>query len=156
MTIFSDEPLGDETHAPWPALALGGAGLLPFIALTAALYGGWADAGALARALLVYGAVILSFLGGTWWGLALNERDGRIATQMYVVAVLPSIWAWAAFALSPPLCAAMLAAGFAAMGFADSSLAVWGPAPTWYGRFRVALSLVVTLCLGAAFFKLPG
>lgn len=43
----------------------------------------------------LYAALILSFLGGLWWMEALVRGDRR-ATP-YVVAVLPSLTAWAAW-----------------------------------------------------------
>lgn len=77
------------------ARALGYAGLLPQIicigmVLTghewryAALAGGFA-----------YAAAIFSFLGGVWWGQAV--QSGRATTGAYLVAVLPSLLAVALF-----------------------------------------------------------
>ena len=81
------------------ARALGYAGLLPQILCIglilighewryAALAGGFA-----------YAAAIFSFLGGVWWGQALQgARDGQPATTgAYVLAVMPSLLAVALF-----------------------------------------------------------
>jgi Protein of unknown function (DUF3429) len=42
-----------------------------------------------------YGALILSFLGGIWWGLAL--RDSATKPWIYIAAVLPSLIAFATY-----------------------------------------------------------
>lgn len=82
-----------------PARALGYAGLLPQIICVALILMGheWrytALAGGFA-----YAAAIFSFLGGVWWGQAVQSaRDGQAAsTGAYVLAVLPSLIAVALF-----------------------------------------------------------
>jgi hypothetical protein len=85
---------GHLTLSP-AARALGYAGLLPQIlclgmVLTghewryAALAGGFA-----------YAAAIFSFLGGVWWGQAV--QSGRATTGAYLIAVMPSLIAVALF-----------------------------------------------------------
>jgi hypothetical protein len=80
--------------SPLPAAVrtLGVAGLLP-PALALAMAVRWPDTYAFdLMAGLVYAGVILSFLGGMWWmGLLLRAR---IEAWPYIVAVLPSLWAW--------------------------------------------------------------
>jgi hypothetical protein len=77
------------------ALWLGWAGLIPF-ALGAALV--WAvreDAHPYAVLLLsAYAAVIISFLGGIHWGLAM--RQPQPAARLLVWGVVPSLLAWVA------------------------------------------------------------
>ncbi|MBI1402772.1 MAG: DUF3429 family protein [Porphyrobacter sp.] len=91
----------DGTHTPAggtlapAARALGYAGLLPQIICLAMVLSGheWrysALAGGFA-----YAAAIFSFLGGVWWGQALQA--GRAHAGAYVVAVLPSLFAVALF-----------------------------------------------------------
>jgi hypothetical protein len=70
------------------------AGLIPFLglpllAVSIPALSGWSD-----KALGLYAAVILSFLGGLWWMAALlsDLRD----PIPYVVAVLPSLIGWGA------------------------------------------------------------
>lgn len=77
------------------ARALGYAGLFPQILCVAMVMGGhqWrysALAGGFA-----YAAAIFSFLGGVWWGQAL--QSGRATTGAYAVAVLPSLLSVALF-----------------------------------------------------------
>jgi Protein of unknown function (DUF3429) len=77
------------------ALALGYAGLLPQVICLAMVLSGheWrysALAGGFA-----YAAAIFSFLGGVWWGQAV--QSGRANTGAYTLAVMPSMLAVALF-----------------------------------------------------------
>ena len=72
---------------------LGLAGLLPQIAAVAAvIHGGEARWTALALS-FGYAALIFSFLGGVWWGLALAAP--RVPRWTFAVSVLPSLIALA-------------------------------------------------------------
>jgi peptidoglycan/LPS O-acetylase OafA/YrhL len=68
------------------AFALGFAGLLPALAAACLIALGRPEATVVA---LLYPAVILSFLGGMWWGFAVRrtQNQGRLA----LVAVVPSL-----------------------------------------------------------------
>lgn len=85
----------DPTALPAGAQALGFAGLIPFIAAAfATLLLPEAGQRELAgRALLAYGAVILSFLGGVHWGLVLRDRPARPSRPL-AIGVLPSLFGW--------------------------------------------------------------
>ena len=77
--------------APVPALSLwlGYAGLLPQVfAIALVLHGGSYQWIALAAS-YAYAALIFSFLGGVWWGVALARPD--TPRWAYVAAVLPSL-----------------------------------------------------------------
>jgi hypothetical protein len=77
------------------ARALGYAGLLPQVICVAMLASGheWRYA-ALAGG-FAYAAAIFSFLGGVWWGQAV--QSGRATISAYLVAVMPSLLAVALF-----------------------------------------------------------
>jgi hypothetical protein len=77
------------------ALALGYAGLLPQILCLAMILAGheWRYA-ALAGG-FAYPAAIFSFLGGVWWGQAV--QSGRGTAGAYLVSVMPSLLAVALF-----------------------------------------------------------
>ncbi len=77
------------------ARALGYAGLLPqIICLGLVLMGHEWRYSALAGG-FAYAAAIFSFLGGVWWGQAV--QSGRATTGAYVIAVMPSLIAVALF-----------------------------------------------------------
>ena len=137
---------------PWP-LALGAAGLLPFVALAGLAV---ARSRALeplaavepAAALIGYGAVILSFLGGIRWGVALG-RDGAPGRD-YILSVLPSLAAWGCLALPRTYGLAALGLLILALGLLDQDMPRRGLAPAWFGRLRIALSVVAGASLLAA------
>lgn len=88
---------------PRRAKVLGYAGLAPQAAFLAAVVGGAWGWTALALA-YAYAAIILTFVGGVWWGIALTREDAP--DWVLPVAVLPSLialagwfpwtvgWAW--------------------------------------------------------------
>ena len=132
-------------------LALGLGGLVPFwgLAVGLLLRGAFGLAPlALDLALATYAAIILSFLGGIRWGLAV-PRDHQAAN--YVVSILPSLIAWACLLAPEPWRLGLLAIVALALGFVDLGLVREGLAPPWFGRLRVILSAGagVALLLGA-------
>ncbi|MGL4727607.1 MAG: DUF3429 domain-containing protein, partial [Bosea sp. (in: a-proteobacteria)] len=116
-----------ETRPPLVPLALGVAGLIPFITLSAATL---LDAslpvigtGEAARsALTIYAIAILSFLGGVRWGIALGAEDQGKAARDYVLAVIPALIGWASFGLEEPAELWTLCAVFIALGLLDYGL----------------------------------
>lgn len=157
MTVMSDEPIGfdpDDPTGPAPpkmALWLGYAGLVPFAALTLAIILFRQDpfvqepAG---MALLAYGAIILSFLGGVHWGRALYEPDSRLQMRDFVLSVLPSLYGWGCLFL--PLASAgvlLLIPGFIWQLSFDLKAMRLGILPRWFGRLRIWLTTGATLSL---------
>lgn len=130
-------------------LWLGVAGLIPFVAgLVGVVAPRLAIGGPLG--LLVYGAVILSFMGGVHWGLAITVQPPRPA--QLVISVLPALLAWVAVLAGDWLGMLVEAAGFAALLAYDVSATSTGAAPAWYSALRVRLTAGAVLCLvlGAA------
>ncbi len=131
---------------PGPAAVLGWLGLIPFVVCAAAPYvldPYWASMASLG--LWAYGAVILSFLGGVQWGLAVAQNDARLSRLG--LSVLPSLIAWPAVWFGGTTGFLLLALGF---GFAlalDSVATVRGWAPVWYPRLRAPLTITVFLSL---------
>jgi hypothetical protein len=133
-------------NVPAPAAFLGLAGVLPFAAaaLGSSLLGG--EPGAFARmALLGYGAVILSFLGGIHWGLAIAA--GRPGLRELGVGVLPSLVGWAGLLVGGAAGLLLLALGFAGVLLVDFRLTRDGVAPPWFARLRSVLTGAVCACL---------
>ncbi|GAA5048582.1 hypothetical protein GCM10023208_05900 [Erythrobacter westpacificensis] len=145
---------------PPAARFLGFAGLLPQLAcLAAAWFGGpewrWS-------ALAIgwgYAALILSFLGGLWWGLAAGSPDeGRRAPAwLWLAAVVPSLLAlatylpWVLGARWPGPSLYVLGAAIILSVLVDMRLVTIRPG--WWLSLRVPLSLglgVATILLGAA------
>jgi Protein of unknown function (DUF3429) len=85
--------------SPW-AWRLGYGGLLPFVVGAALVWLVRADVlPYVARGLAAYGALIVSFLGGMHWGLAM--RQPTPSTRGLVWGVVPSLLAWPAVMMPP-------------------------------------------------------
>jgi hypothetical protein len=150
-------PLSDPDRIPPAALALGLGGVLPFLAGALAVAWGWPSPALPppSVALQAYGAVILSFLGGARWGLALHLADSRQRAATLAWSVLPSLAAWAALLQPPSTGLPVLAALFLVAGLADLNITALG-APPWYRRLRVLLTAVVVTLLCVAAWTMPG
>ncbi len=143
-----------ERAIPIVPLLLGLGGLIPFAGLTFLAVTGWSSrfgvsAGMVRAALLAYGTIIASFLGGIRWGLALRE-SGRAAALDLVLSVVPSLIAWGTLALPRPFDAGALGLLLLAWGAVDQDLPRRGLAPAWFGRLRIVLSGVAGLAMLAA------
>ena len=130
---------------------LGLAGLLPFVALAAAvvLLPDWR--GRAAFALATYGATILSFLGAIHWGFAITPTATRAPRNMLLVAGLaPFFVGWGA--LLVPLRPGLLVLSVGIVGaLALDRLAVdHGAAPAWWWPLRLRLSAGAGACLAVA------
>ena len=127
-----------DSTLPRAARLLGLAGLLPTLAMVAvmALAPEWRLAAATVG--LGYGAVIASFVGGAWWGLA--ARGERVQPRLLVLSVLPSLTAWPAALMPPTTGLLLLALVFAALLPTDRRLVTDGVAPGWWLALRRPLS----------------
>jgi hypothetical protein len=129
------------------ARALGLAGLLPQMAALAIVASGdprWAfSALSLAYA---YAALILSFLGGLWWGLAARAGD-EAPGWLWLAAVVPSLVAlataipWAIGAEWPGPSLVLLGLALIAALAVDLRLVRLGLAPRWWLKLRTPLSV---------------
>lgn len=136
-----------------PAQVIGWAGLLPF------LVGGLCVTLGIDRllgydtslTLVGYGAIILSFLGATHWGMALAGPFRAFRARLLLgVSVLPALLAW--FALlrhpdSPAGALLLLAFGFAALYAYERWVLGVRVLPGWYLAQRMLLSAVVVVVL---------
>lgn len=145
-----------QVHATLPAgaVGLGYAGLMPFVAgaLGAALLEGEARDFAI-RALVGYGAVILSFVGAVHWGVMLRNAGGR-AFRGLLAGVVPSLVGWIALLLSPRHALTVLVVGFGLFWLYEHR--VLGPAvlPPAYLSLRRSLSLAVCALLALGLIAL--
>lgn len=125
------------------AFALGHAGLLPQMAAVAFALD--RDRGTPLFALF-YALLILSFLGGMWWGFAMRRADDPAQGRLALLAVVPSLVAVAillAAFVTGRLDWALVAAGTALFLTlpVDRALVRGGDAPANWMRLRVPLSL---------------
>lgn len=143
---------------PAAALGLGLAGAIPFILLTPSFSSLLPEVLSTRplEAQAAYGAVILSFLGGPHWGLAMVRTHAspydkvfniNISTVRYIWSIVPSLLAWPALLLSDIPKMTVLIFSFSLVLGVDAWCSMQGLLPPWYLPLRVLLSLVVILCL---------
>lgn len=141
------------------ATALTFAGALPFVIALVALFFELPRADAirifLLEAVMLYGAVIASFVSGIHWGLHLDPaRAERAELNLFVSSNICALAAWVALLL--PMAHApflLLAVVFAALFAIDWSLFRKGLIERWFFALRLRISaIVVPSCLLLAFF----
>jgi hypothetical protein len=132
---------------PPAARYLGYAGLLPQGAALLTIAAASPDYRYTALAFaFAYAALIFSFLGALWWGLA-AARPEQAPQWVWVAGVMPCLLAlascapWAVGALWPAPSLLFLAAGIAGSFLVDRRLAGLGLCPGGWVRFRMHLSL---------------
>jgi len=150
-------PETNHQTVPSSAFWLGWLGVIPFAlcSLVSVFSNGALNASGV-TALLTYGAIILSFLGGIHWGLAIHtDQSGKPnMLQRLVISVIPALLAWVSLMLAPAPGCVLLSCAFIAMLFVDVYASRAGLAPAWYARLRVPLSSAAAASLlVAAFFE---
>jgi Protein of unknown function (DUF3429) len=145
----------DERRVPTFALALGLAGLIPFLwsagtHLSPAL-AGWAGQvlppmfiGSYVG--LTYGTLILAFMSGALWGFAARAEDRAVA-PCYALSVIPALWTFFMVTDASVNSSIYLVAGFLGLLLIDATFSAWGLAPRWWMRLRLPLTAVTVACL---------
>ena len=135
----------DVSHIPLPAFVLGWLGVIPFaaFALLAATESVMPH-GAAMSGLVLYGAIILSFMGGAQWGLSMVTGGSTLRTRL-AISVLPALAAFGLWFLPAIPALLGLAAVFVALLLYE--IATASAAPTWYPALRVQLTSAVVICL---------
>jgi Protein of unknown function (DUF3429) len=143
---------------------LGYAGLIPFAALAALLVFGTfphkTDRFTIEIALLLYGAIILTFIGALPWAHAMHRAELGIGWMVW--SVLPSLVAWGAMCatllardFATALSAGVLVAGFIAQLIAEFRLRDALPResfPDWFLRMRIHLTIGACASLSVPLF----
>jgi hypothetical protein len=140
-----------QTKIPPVAIILTAAGAVPFIGLASVAF--IADVpwqGQSLDALMTYAAVILAFMGAIHWGLALAPGASSEPSASLLAGVVPALVGWGATMLPLNLGFIVLALAFVAVLGFDLTAIGNGAAPSWYGRLRLPVTLVVVLSLVAA------
>jgi len=136
---------------PANAAVLGYAGLLPFVAgaLGTVLLDDLDQAEWAGRLLVLYGAVILSFLGGVHWGVALTANRSRPA-RLLVMGVVPSLVGWGSLALPYDQSLVVQVAGFGLFWLYEHRVLGEGVLPRAYLDLRRRLTAVACSSLALA------
>ena len=138
------------SQIPRSAFVLGWLGVVPFVALSLlAVAGGVLPSGNAMRWLATYGLIILSFMGGAQWGLAMQaagSQDGAKGAGLGI-SVLPALVAFGLSFLPARSALLGLSAAFVALLAYDLWTVRAGTAPDWYPALRVQLTGAVVICL---------
>ncbi|MES2978133.1 MAG: DUF3429 domain-containing protein [Pseudomonadota bacterium] len=131
------------------ARTLGVAGLIPFLAGALAVWlapPGWRLLAA--NALLAYGALIVSFLGGIHWGLVMRGREA--APAQLVWGITPSLLAWAAVLMDVPWGLWLTAASLVACLAVDRMVYARQGVAAWIGLRTLLTVVAASACVLAA------
>ena len=148
-----------KTLKQW-ANILGYSGTIPFIGLAVILLldassttpaaSGPAASGLAASALHLYGAIILSFLGGLHWGRIACNPDIKPSDKWFLIySVIPSLMGWSSYLLSDIWqgAALMLIAGFIISYVIDIRFIRLGAWQSWMKPLRTNLTLIACFSL---------
>ena len=159
-TLATRQPASTQppTRIPMGALLPGLLGLVPFwgLALATVVDFGIASVGAV-LALVMYGAVILTFVGALWWGMAVNAPASAPRQLMFVWSVIPALIGWfAMIGAAPDVGLRMVIAGLVLQWLLDSMLMRKVPDlfPRWVFRLRTILTSGSVAALGLAWWQL--
>jgi len=94
-----------------------------------------------------YGAVILSFLGATHWGLEMAGWGGHVPKTRFWLSVVPSLIAWTSFSFPYAGALAVQILGFNVAFLGDIFAVSEGKAPRWWLGLRAWLTAIVTATL---------
>ena len=132
-----------EQNAALNARLAGYAGLVPLVVPVLVMWWhpDWADPAITVQH--TYAALILSFLGGIYWGIALAKQTGG----WIWLSTLPSLWAWPALLMPPVSSTWMLMMGFALMFLLDQAAWQRGWIRRWFFQLRLVLSGVAIASL---------
>ena len=145
-----------QTRVPRPAVWLGTFGAIPFVLI--AITGLFLEGSLREQAffgLATYGAVILSFLGGVHWGLAIAgfgpTGNDNVSFRRLAFSVTPSLIGWGALLLPRTAGLLVLAGAFAWLLVFDWRASRKAEVPAWYPRLRrpLTVTVVASLILGA-------
>ncbi|GIZ45734.1 hypothetical protein CKM354_000888800 [Cercospora kikuchii] len=154
----------DMSEVPKPALYIGLAGVLPYVATSLStvfcayeIHAAHESGSGLilsektAELMLHvleplqigYGATIISFLGAIHWGLEWAKFGGEAGWSRYSIGVIGTALAWPTILLPVEYALISQFLIFNYMYYKDSRACRAGWAPAWYGVYRFALTFIV-------------
>ena len=141
----------EEIYLTIAANVLGYLGSLPFIALAVTISIANVEAVVIAKsALYIYGAVILSFLGGLHWGRIASKKT-IVSSDKWVLlySVVPSLIGWFSFLLKFfwSNTAWILIIGFVGSYFMDRFFIKNGIFKSFMGSLRLNLTIIACISL---------
>lgn len=143
-----------------PRLALGLTLLVavPFVGLSFGVSTHPTNVDALLSALFTYAAIVLSFLGGIHWGIAVTHayaRNPQAARLMYIESIMTAVIAWAILFLHEPYLRLLAFAFLYAIAWCiDSVLYSNRLIPLWYFNLRGIATPIVVVSMYVAYFSI--
>lgn len=130
--------------------------VIPFVGMSLALAAGsFNDMRTATTILITYAAVVISFMGGIHWGIALNQysKNFRIANMLIIESVFPVIMAWGlVFLPEIHIQILMLTILFTFMWAIDSLLYNLNIIPQWFFTIRCIVTPVMLGSLYIVYF----
>ena len=148
-----------SSSAPLPAKIFGFSGLAPFLILALSDWIFPDPYRLLVFDILVhYAAVILSFVGAVYWGLALCNFNNRSKSekQMWIMfgwSIIPAVMAWIATQMVLSAALLVLILGFVSAFIFDLWSGKRKEIPFWYLKLRKSLTLVVVITFSSALLQ---
>lgn len=134
------------------------AGTVPFVVLSVAVsMHMFTDSKPIIQLLLTYAAVIVSFLGGVHWGVAVTQYSAKkkIANLLIAESVWPSLIAWGILFYGDTYTQLLvLTLLYTFMWAIDSLLYSNDVIPQWFFNLRCIITPVVVVSLYVAYFGL--
>ena len=147
-------PTAPAANPDTTALRLAYAGLLPFVLGALLVWAVRAEVQAyVALALSAYAAVVLSFLGGIHWGLAMRQPQQATTglARSLVWGVVPALVAWPAAVMPPDAGLVILGAMLIVSYAVDRRLYPAHGVAAWLTlRFRLSAVAAMSCFIGAA------
>jgi len=131
------------------------AGFVPFVLLAGTLFllgVGHEAYASVFDVFKIYSVIILSFLGGIRWGLAISYQPGE--PRNLLLSVVPPIFGWFAILLPDPYAILILIIAFCGQGAWDNFYANEGKVQPWFGSLRVVLTFLVVAVHVVVLFSL--
>jgi len=130
--------------SPEIAVLLGYAGALPFILAVLLVMVPGDHHSVVRTSLLLYSLAIVSFLAGSWWGIALLRRQPAILVASNVLVVTAWLGAWLLHPAPALLC---LAGVLIATVLVERRHRVFTSQPAYYRGLRLKLTVISVLAL---------
>ena len=149
--MLPEPPFTAPSKMPLPVMLLGAAASFPLTTLAGMIVMGITVPGIdNTFALMVYGAIVLTFMSGVLWGLAMimpgHGAPGRWGHssewRRYLVSFAPALCAWVGLLLPLKAGALVMAGGFIAMLIYDLHCTRVGEAPSWFPALRWPLVIM--------------
>ena len=146
-----------QKNIPRSALLLGWSGVLPFALLAGLIEAdvNVTDVVDPRAALITYAAIIISFMGGVHWGMAISDEasggaDSSTQALRLVFSIAPALVGWLATFFIFGVAVILLIGAFVVLVIYDIWAATQQWAPTWHPRLRMQLTTAVVAALALA------